>query len=57
MTLAERIRAKQGVCVRCGRHEPYPGLLTCRDCTERIVSPPVAAWRKNLTARDETWAA
>lgn len=50
MTLLERVRAAQHLCVRCGRHEPYPGLLTCRDCTERIVAPP--PWRQNLPAKE-----
>ena len=51
MNLLERTRAAQGLCTRCGRCEPYPGLLTCRDCTERIVAP---RWRQKLPARDET---
>ncbi len=54
MNLLQRTRARQGVCTRCGRHEPYPGLLTCRDCTERIVAPKGAAWLRNLSASDKT---
>ena len=54
MTLLERTRARAGICTRCARHEPYPGLLTCRECTERLVAPPVPEWRRNLAASDKT---
>lgn len=61
MTLIERVRARQNLCTRCGRHEPYPGLLTCAPCTERLVAPKVPpfspAWRNRLVAKDMTRAA
>ena len=62
MNLLERTRAAQGLCTRCGRCEPYPGLLICRPCVERLMTPKtepfVPEWRQKLVAKDTTdWAA
>ena len=54
MNLLQRTRAAQHLCVRCGRHAPYPGILTCRDCTERLITSHVPEWTQRDLRRDFT---
>ncbi len=51
MTLTERIAARLCKVEGCKRERTHPDQPTC--AAHRLAWAP--AWRKGLTARDETW--